>query len=145
MKKFKSGISVISIEIKNVRPPSPVASAFKDVVNAREERATMIHDAEAYCNQIIPEAKAEAARITNEGEAFKTKRLEHARGETQRFTLLANEYAKAEEITKTRVFIDAMSEIMSKVKKYIVSGEGNNPAADLKFLVREIEKGKQGF
>jgi membrane protease subunit HflK len=77
---LNTGISIISTEIKNTRPPSKVAQAFKDVVNAREERRTMVHDADAYWNQMIPQGKAEASRILNEAEAYKTKKAAHAQG-----------------------------------------------------------------
>ena len=64
--ELKTGISVISTEIENTRPPSSVAQAFKDVINAREERRTIVHDAQAYRNQMIPQGKAEASLILNE-------------------------------------------------------------------------------
>lgn len=139
METFNSGISLVSLEIKNIRPPTVVASAFKDVVNAREERGTMIHDAEAYRNQIIPEAKAEASRMLNDAFAYKTKRIEHARGEAERFKLLAVEYSKAKDLTKSRIFLKSMARILAKVNKFVVDEQGNNPVANLKFFIREQE------
>ncbi|OGL47150.1 MAG: HflK protein [Candidatus Schekmanbacteria bacterium RBG_13_48_7] len=145
MEKYGSGISVISIEIKNIRPPSPVAYAFKDVVNAREERGTMIHDAEAYRNQIIPEAKAEASKILNEAEAFKTRRTQYAQGEAERFKLFAAEYSKAKKITEDRIYIQTMADIMSRVKKFIIDEHDQNKAADLKFFIKEFDKNKNEY
>ena len=117
LSELNTGMSVFSAEIKKARPPSSVAQAFKDVINAREERRTMAHNAHAYRNQVIPQAKAEASRILNEAEAYRTRRIAHAQGETQRFTMLANEYSKCKEVTSRRLHLDAVAEILPAVQK----------------------------
>ena len=131
---LNTGISVFSTEIKNARPPSRVAQSFKDVINAREERRTMVHDAQAYRNQVIPQGKAEASRILNEAEAYRTKKTAHAQGEGQRFIMLANEYEKDKNITSRRLYLDAVAEILPGVQKIIVGSDHGEDIVDLKFF-----------
>jgi len=132
--ELKTGISVISTEIKNTRPPSSVAQAFKDVINAREERRTIVHDAQAYRNQMIPQGKAEASRILNEAEAYRTKKIAHAQGEAQRFVMLAKECMKDKDITSQRLYLDAMVEILPGVQKIIVGSDNKEHIVNLKFF-----------
>jgi len=133
---LNTGISVISTEIKNARPPSTVAQAFKDVINAREERRTMLHDAQAYRNQLIPQGKAEASRLLNEAGAYKTKKTAHATGEAQRFVMLANEYVKDREITSQRLYLDAVAEILPAVRKVIVGSDHGRNIVNVKFFTQ---------
>jgi membrane protease subunit HflK len=133
---LNTGISVISAEIKNTRPPSNVARAFKDVINAREERRTMVHDAQAYRNQVIPQGKAEASRIQNEAEAYKTRKIAHAEGESKRFVMLANEYMKDKEIARQRLYLDAIGEILPTVQKIIVGSDQGQDIATLRFFTQ---------
>ena len=134
--ELNTGISVFSTEIKNARPPSSVAQAFKDVINAREERRTMIHDGQAYRNQVIPQGKAEASRILNEAEAYRTKKIAHARGESQRFVMLADEYVKDKDITSRRLYLDAIAEILSMAQKVVFGSEGGQNIVNLKFFAQ---------
>jgi membrane protease subunit HflK len=133
---LSTGISVISTEIKNARPPSSVAQAFKDVINAREERRTMLHDAQAYRNRTIPQGKAEASRLVNDAHAYKTKKIAHATGEAQRFVMLAKEYAKDREITSQRLYLDAVAEILPGIKKVIVGSDQGRDIVNLKLFTR---------
>ncbi len=130
------GISVFSTEIKNARPPSSVAEAFKDVINAREERRTMVHDAQAYRNEVIPQGKAEAARILNDAEAYKKKKIAYARGESQRFAMLADEYSKDPKTTGERLYLDAVSEILPTARKIIIGSDGGRDIAHLRFFTQ---------
>ena len=132
--ELKTGISVISTEIKNVRPPSSVAQAFKDVINAREERRTMVHDAQAYRNEVIPQGKAEATRIMNEAEAYRTKKVAHAKGEAQRFMMLAEEFLKNREITSQRLYLDAVADMLPAVQKIIVGSDHGENIVNLRFF-----------
>lgn len=134
LEALNTGISVFSTEIKNVRPPSSVAQAFKDVVNAREERRTVVHNARAYRNQVIPEGKAEASRILHRAEAFKTKKVAHAQGEAERFLLFANEYMKNKQITGQRLYLDAISEILPDVDKVVVGSDHGRAITNLRFF-----------
>lgn len=134
---LNTGISVISAEIKNTRPPSSVAQAFKDVINAREERRTIVHDAQAYRNQMIPQGKAEASRILSEAEAYKTKKIAHAQGEAERFVMLADEYMKNKDITSQRLYLDAVAEILPAVRKVIVGSNNGQGIANLRFFAQD--------
>jgi membrane protease subunit HflK len=138
---LNTGITVFSTEIKNTRPPATVAQAFKDVINAREEHQTMIHDAEAYRNQIIPQGKAEASRILNEAEAYQAKKIAHAQGDSQRFVMLANEYKKDKETTGHRLYLEAVSEILPTVQKVVVGSDHGQDIANLKFFTQGRDEG----
>ena len=129
-----TGISVISTEIKNTRPPSAVARAFKDVINAREEQRTMLHDAQAYRNQMIPQGEAEASRIVNQARAYKARKVAHASGEARRFEMLAEKYVNDREITRHRLYLDAVGEILPAVEKVIVGSDDGRNIANLKFF-----------
>jgi membrane protease subunit HflK len=140
---LNTGISVISAEIKNTRPPSSVALAFKDVINAREERRTMVHDANAYRNQMIPQGKAEASRIVNEAEAYKAKKIAHAQGEAERFVMLAKKYQENREITCQRLYLDAITEIMPAVEKIIVGSDHGRNIANLRLFTQGNNEGNK--
>ncbi len=131
---LETGVSVFSTEIKNARPPTSVAKAFKDVINAREERRTMAHDAQAYRNELIPQGKAEASRILSEAEAYRTRKIAHAQGESQRFVMLAKEYTKDKETTAHRLYLDAVTEILSAVQKVVLGSDHGQDIADLKLF-----------
>ncbi|GAB4335533.1 MAG: FtsH protease activity modulator HflK [Candidatus Abyssubacteria bacterium] len=139
LSSLTTGITVFSTEIKSARPPSDVAGAFKDVINAREEHRTMVHDANAYRNQAIPEGKAEAARLVNEAEAYKRKKIAHAEGEAQRFAMLAAEYAKDKATTSERLYLEAVSEVLPTVQKIIIDSDQGGDVTNLRFFTQGSE------
>jgi len=119
------GLSVSFIEVKDVSPPSNVREAFEDVINARIEKKKLINDAESYKNQMIPQASANAARMMEEGYAHKNAVIAKAEGETERFLSLLGEYKAAPEVTRKRIYLESIAEILAAVKKkYIVDEEG---------------------
>jgi membrane protease subunit HflK len=115
------GISIASIDTKLVEPPRTVIEAFKDVINAREEKSTMIHEAENYSNKVIPEAKAEAKRMLEEAEAYKFNRVNAAEGESERFLRLFGKYRSAPSVIRDRIFLQMVEEILPKTKIYILA------------------------
>jgi membrane protease subunit HflK len=88
-------------------------AAFKDVASAREEKNTKINEAEGYSNKIIPEARGEAVRLINEAEAYKARIVREATGESQRFLTVLAAYSEAKDITRKRMYLEAMEEILS--------------------------------
>jgi len=126
-----AGINIVACELKQAEPPEYVLPAFRDVINAQVDKNTKIHEAEAYANKIIPEARGEASRIVQEAQAYKEERIAHAQGESQRFLELLAKYKEAPEITRARLFVEVMEEVLPKTKKYIVPEEG---AVDLNFF-----------
>ena len=91
-RELRLGLDIQSVEIKNVRPPKSTLSAFKDVINAQEESNELVHQAEAYRNRVIPEARADAKKILEEAIAYKQRKIAYAKGEAKRFELLVAEF-----------------------------------------------------
>ncbi|NOX97569.1 MAG: FtsH protease activity modulator HflK [Nitrospirae bacterium] len=128
------GIQIDSVELKSAEPPEYVVAAFKDVINAQEGKTTLIHEAESYRNQIIPEAQAKASAMLQEAEAYKARKIAYAQGEAKRFSKMLAEYQKSQDVTKERLYIELLEEILPGMKKYIVSEEEGEDVVRLKFF-----------
>jgi len=118
---YETGIDVQQVLLQNVNPPAAVQDAFEDVVRAREDRDRIINLAEAYQADQLPRAQGEAAKIIEAAEAYKEGRLQIAEGEAAGFEELLKAYKQSKDVTRTRLYLDAINEILPKVKKYIIS------------------------
>ncbi|MCF8029491.1 MAG: FtsH protease activity modulator HflK [Desulfohalobiaceae bacterium] len=114
---YNSGIQVSSVKMQDVHPPDQVRDAFKDVASAREDKSTLINQAQAYRNKIIPEARGQVASIRNEAEAYKETKVRQARGEAARFDKLLKQYRKAKRITRKRLYLEAMQDVLGDVQQ----------------------------
>ncbi len=112
--RYESGIRVIAVQMQDVNPPKEVIDAFKDVASAREDKSRIINEAEAYRSEIIPKARGRAAEILNQAEAYKATRTQEAKGDANRFLAILAEYNKAKDVTKKRLYFEAMEDILSK-------------------------------
>jgi membrane protease subunit HflK len=121
LKDYGTGLEVLSVLLQNVNPPEEVRDAFEDVVRAREDRERVINLAEAYQADQIPRALGEAAKITEAAQAFKDGRIAKAQGEAEGFKQLLNGYTASKEITRQRLYLEAMEEILPGVTKFILS------------------------
>jgi membrane protease subunit HflK len=127
LNRYSTGMVLTQFNLQDVKPPQQVKESFDDVVKAREDEQRFVNEAEAYSNQIIPEARGQAARIGQEAEGYRAARIALAEGESQRFTLLLNEYRKAPEVTRERLYLQTMENVMGRSKKVIMDVErGNN-------------------
>ena len=117
---YNAGINVREVKLLNVFAPEQVKDAFDDVVRAREDKARIINLADAYKESVLPQARGEAARLTEAAEAYKQERIAIAEGQAERFKAILFEYEKAPEITRQRLYLEAMEEILPGVRKYIV-------------------------
>ena len=118
--RYKTGIQVQSIEIQDAKPPLQVRDAFDDVVRADQDRTKLTNQAEAYAKKLVPNARGEAARILQEAEAYKAKVVAEATGEAERFNKILAEYQKAPEITKKRLYIETMEDVLSDSSKVLM-------------------------
>lgn len=109
-----------------------MAPAFRDVATAREEREKIVNDAQAYAREQIPKAQGEAARIRQKAEGYKEARVAEAQGEMARFTAIAKQYEAAPEITRTRLYLEAMANLLSKMKITVVDEDAG--VANLRLL-----------
>ena len=123
---YKSGLKVATVELQDVHPPDEVMDAFKDVASAKEDKNKLINEAHGYYNDELPKARGEAARIIAEAEAIRDEIIRYAEGDTSRFLQNYEEYKKAKEITRRRLYIETMEDILPGVQKFILekSGEG---------------------
>ncbi len=127
--RYNVGIEVVGINLQQggVRPPEQVQASFDDVLKAGQERERAKNEAEAYANDVIPRAVGTASRLKQEADGYKARIVAQAQGDAQRFKLLAAEYQKAPQVTRDRLYIDAMQQIYSNVTKVLVdSKQGSN-------------------
>ena len=124
--RYKTGINVRSVEMQNAQPPEQVKDAFDDVVKAREDEERLKNLAEAYANDIIPKARGFAARITQEAEAYKASIIAKAEGESARFSQVLDEYSKAPGVTRDRLYLESMEQVLSNSSKIVVDQQGGN-------------------
>ena len=123
---YGSGINVVKINIEESRPPTEVKAAYDDVIKAREDLERLVNEAQAYSNGIIPEARGQAQRLREEAEAYRSQVVSKSEGEAERFTKLLTEYRKAPEVTRERLYLDAVEEVMTQSTKILLDTEGGN-------------------
>jgi membrane protease subunit HflK len=127
--RYKVGIEVVGVNLQQsgVRPPEQVQAAFDDVLKAGQERERAKNEAQAYANDVIPRAVGSASRLGEEAQAYKSRIVAQAQGDAQRFRSVLNEYQKAPQVTRERMYTDAMQQIYSSVSKVMVeSRQGSN-------------------
>lgn len=125
---YGTGLLVTSFNIPDAQAPAQVQAAFDDVVKAGADKVRMKNEAEAYANDIVPRARGAGFRVVQEAEAYKSQILAKAQGETSRFLQVMNEYEKAPEITRERLYLDTMESVYSRTQKVMVdvSKESSN-------------------
>jgi membrane protease subunit HflK len=124
--RYGTGITVSQFNIAQSQQPEQVRAAFDDVIKAREDNQSYQNQARAYANQVVPEARGLALRQRQEAEAYKADVIARAEGEAQRFEQLRVEYEKAPEVTRERLYIDAMQSILTNSSKVMLDVEGGN-------------------
>lgn len=123
---YKSGIEIVKINIEKTQAPSEVQDAFDDVIKAREDKQRFRNQAEAYANQIIPQARGTAKRVVAEAQGHKEQIVNLAKGQATRFEKLLVEYEKAPEITRKRLYLETQEFLMQRVTKIIIDDASNN-------------------
>lgn len=125
--RYHTGIEVMSVAIQNAQPPQPVQAAFNDAVKAGQDRERQINEGEAYANAVIPKAHGMAARLQQEAEGYKTRVVETATGDAERFSQILAQYEKAPQVTRDRMYVDMMQQVLqSTTKVYVDTKDGNN-------------------
>jgi modulator of FtsH protease HflK len=125
--RYKTGIQIQTVNIQNVQPPEAVQAAFDDALKAGQDRDRLKNEGQAYANDVIPRAKGTAARLKEEADGYKSNVVARAEGDAQRFKSVYTEYQKAPQVTRDRMYTDAMQQIYSSVTKVMVdSRQGNN-------------------
>lgn len=122
-KQYESGLQVEQLVFQDVDPPPPVRPSFNEVNQAIQERERLINEAWAEYNQEIPRARGQAEQMLQAAEGYAVERVNRAKGDVQKFQALAAEYRKSPEVTRTRLYLEAMSEVLPKVSKKIIVDE----------------------
>ena len=117
---YNAGIRIVAVELQDIEPPAPVMAAFQDVASAREDKNKFINEAQAYENQRIPLARGQAETIRLEAEGYRATALGKARGEAARFTQVYESYRKAPNVTRRRMYLEAMANIVSNSEVIVV-------------------------
>ncbi len=127
--RYKVGVEIVAINLQQggVRPPEQVQAAFDDVLKAGQERERVKNEAQAYANDVIPRAVGTASRLKEEAEAYKARIVAQAQGDAQRFSQVLAEYQKAPQVTRDRMYIDAMQQLYANTTKVLVeTRQGSN-------------------
>ena len=138
--EYGAGIEVVRVQLLGADPPDKVLDAFRDVQAARADRDKMINEATAYQKRILERARGRADQVTRAAEAFKQERIQIAQGETSRFLALLREYEAAKDITRKRIYVSTMQDILSRMDKIIVDQAGSQgvvPYLPLNELMRQ--------
>ena len=131
--RYGTGILVSSVAIKNAQPPEQVQAAFDDAVKAGQDRDRQIEEGKAYANDVVPRARGLASRLQQEAEGHQTRVVETAKGDASRFQQVLIEYQKAPEVTRDRLYIDAMQQVFSNTSKVMVDVRNSSPLLYLPF------------
>ena len=123
---YGTGLHIIKVNIERSQPPKQVLVAFDDVIRAREEEQREKNKAEAYANKIVPEARGDAQSIIEEAEGYKQEVVSRAKGDAARFDKLLFEYSKAPNVTRERLYLETMEDVLGKSSKVLVDVKGGN-------------------
>ncbi len=124
--RYKSGILVSKVTMQNAQPPEQVQAAFDDAVKAGQDRERQKNEGQAYANDVVPKAKGAAARLLQEAEGYKQRVVANAEGDASRFKQILVEYEKAPQVTRERMYIDMMQQIMTSSSKVLVDQKSGN-------------------
>ena len=123
MDQYETGLLITTVKLQAVEPPQQVQAAFKDVVSAKEDRERIINEAMAYAEDLLPKARGEAQQMLRAAEAYKETRVKGAEGDSARFLSMLKEYRLAKSVTRQRLYLETMAEVLSKVNKVVISSE----------------------
>jgi len=121
--KYKSGIFVMNVQLQDVQPPKQVNAAFKDVASAKEDKIRYINEANGYKNDVIPKARGKATEDINNATAYEQKRIKEAQGDVARFLEMNKKYELGKEVTRTRLYLETLEEVLPNMDKVIIDGE----------------------
>lgn len=129
--QYQSGISINAVSIEDASPPREVADAFEEVQRAEQDEDRFVEESNQYSNQKLGAARGDAAKIREDASAYRTRVVEEATGEAQRFVAIYDQYVKAPDVTRTRLYLETMEGVMSKSNKVIIeqgaNGQGVTP------------------
>ena len=142
---YESGMNVIRVNLDKADPPAPVIDAFRDVQAAEQERDRLQNVADAYANKVLAEARGEAAQLLEEAEGYRARVINEAEGEASRFKAVLEEYRKAPEVTRKRLYLETMEQVLGDVDKVILSDQNGSGQGVVPYLpLNEIRRQTSG-
>jgi membrane protease subunit HflK len=139
--KYAMGISIDQVQLKNINPPGPVQESFNEVNQAQQEKEKLINEARRDYNKVIPLAEGEKDQRIREADGYRLKRINEAEGDTARFSALLAEYSKAPEVTRRRIYIETLQDVMPGIRSKIIVDEQTRSILPL--LNLDMQKGVQ--
>ncbi len=124
--EYEIGIYIENVEMLSIKPPEQVKAAFDDAIKAREDEQRYVNEAKAYQNEIVPVARGAAARVREESNGYKARVISKAEGEASRFEQLLTEYERAPEVTRERLYLDAIESVFSNSNKVFIDNDNGN-------------------
>jgi len=122
--RYKTGIQISTVSIQNAQPPEQVQAAFDDAVKAGQDKERQRNEGQAYANDVIPRARGTASRLAEEAQGYKQRVIANAEGDASRFGQVLAEYAKAPAVTRERIYIDTMQQVLSSTSKVMLDYKG---------------------
>lgn len=135
---YSLGVQIAQVVLQDVNPPDPVKKAFNAVNEAQQEKETLINQAKSEYNKVVPKAKGQAEETIQKAEGYATRRVNNAQGEVARFNALYREYVRAPEVTKRRIYLETMQEVLPQLGDKIITTENGNNVIPL--LKKELNK-----
>ncbi|MCK2094920.1 FtsH protease activity modulator HflK [Thauera aromatica] len=123
--RYETGIQISRVTMQNAQPPEQVQAAFDDAVKAGQDRERQKNEGEAYANDVVPRARGTASRLVEEANAYRERVVANAEGEASRFSQVFAEYARAPQVTRERLYIETMQQVMSNTSKVMIDAKGN--------------------
>ena len=139
--EYETGIHVVTVNLQDVNPPEPVQPAFNAVNEAKQERERIINEAQEAYNKVIPQARGEAEQLISEAQGYAINRVNRSKGDAEKFLALHEEYKKAKDVTRRRLYIETMLEIMPKIKDLYIVDEGQQNLLPLLQLQKQPKGG----
>ena len=139
--KYEMGISIDQVQLKNINPPQPVQESFNEVNQAQQEKEKLINEARRDYNKVIPLAEGEKDQRIREADGYSLKRINEAEGDIARFNALLAEYTKAPEVTRRRIYIETLQDVMPDIRSKIIVDEQTRSILPL--LNLDSQKGEQ--
>jgi membrane protease subunit HflK len=125
LNQYRAGVLLSTVNIESAAPPPEAAASFRDVAGARADTSRIVSQAQGYANDLIPRARGQAQQLMEEAAGYRQRKIDEATGDASRFNQVAAEYARAVQVTRRRLYLEAMEEILPRIRKLIVDPAGN--------------------
>ena len=126
LNKYDAGVQIVAVNVQYAQPPEPVQGAFQEAIKAREEEERLKNIARAYAREVVATAQGEKAQMIAEARAYKSRKVNRAEGQAARFSDLLTQYEQAPEVTRSRLYLETMGEVLSGSHLVLDSGDGNS-------------------